>query len=574
MPSPRSHPPASLRRAGARVPAVLLLLLVALSGCGRDSGPADGELSAVLPPEPGINVLVVSFDALRSDRLGVYGYPRPTSPHIDELVRDSVVFEHAWSAAQATPTSFAAMFTGRWPSHVFHGWRLEPGPTLASTFADAGYRTAFLATNVQLVASRHFGQGFDDFEILTAGPSSDADHDGIADDERLLERAQRWLTEEASPPFLLWVHFLSPHSPYTVREGSAHLYRAAPDGHFATTTGHTFEAGSEADLERLSDLYDGEVYFADGLLARLLDTLRESGHAGDTVLALTADHGEELMEHGGLQHSTVFGEVIRVPLILHHPRGGALRSELPASGVDLLPTLAAIAGLEAPAGIDGVSLLGPVPAERLRLSLAMTHKTDNWVAVGRGEEKLILDCRRGSAMLFDVAADPAERNDRLVERRRSYRALEAAAAAELGGEPCGELVAAIRGVAAGSGVDAETRERLRALGYLRGGDGEPPEAPGEGDQLWAEPEPILVCDGLMLGETVLLWNLPARAGSFELRVDAPDGRLMAQVGPSGALPTGRWVRDGMRFFVVAPGDGRTLASTVVRVTAEGCPGSS
>jgi arylsulfatase len=536
-------------------------------GCARYRVADGGDgLRSALPTAPGINILVVSFDALRADRLSVHGYPRPTSPHIDQLAREAVVFEHAWSAAQSTPTSFAGMFTGRWPSRVFRGWQLEPVPTIASAFAAGGYHTAFLSTNVQLVASRHFGQGFYDYEILTADPVSDSDSDNIADDEYLLSRARRWLRKEARPPFLLWVHFLSPHSPYAVQEGSDHFYRSA-GGRFATTTGHSFTVESEAELERVRDLYDGEVFFADGLFAGLLEALREGGHDEDTLVALTSDHGEELMDHGGLQHGKVFEEVIRVPLILRHPRGRALRSDLPASGVDLFPTLAGIAGLEVPEGLDGVSLLEPVAPDRLRLALAMTHRTDNYVGIGSGDEKLILDCRRGSAMLFDLAADPAERIDRLEERRRSYAELEAAAAEELGGDPCAQLAAAIAGVPAASALDAETQARLLSIGYLGGGA----DGTDGGDLLWAEPHPIRVCDGLMLGQTVLHWSLHGYDG-YELRVDDPSGGLLGKVGPKGALPTGRWVRDGMTFFAVGARDGRVLATTAVAVTADGCPG--
>lgn len=590
-------PAPPFRRCGSarfRWPAALLLL--ALAGCARDperaTAPGEG-LRDVLPPSPGVNVLVVSFDALRADRLGTYGYPRPTSPHIDDFARDAVVIEHAWSAAQSTPTSFASMFTGRWPSQVFRGWRLDPAPTLATVFANAGYQTAFLATNVQLVASRRFGQGFYDYEILTAGPSSDRDGDNIADDLYLLARARHWLFEEARPPFLLWVHFLSPHSPYTVREGSEHLYRSPGGERFAATTGHTFDVDSEEDLERVRDLYDGEVHFADGLFASLLDALDRSGREGDTLVALTADHGEELLEHGGLQHSTVFEEVIRVPLILRHPRGGSGRSDLPASGVDLLPTLAEIAGLEAPEGIDGLSLLDPMPADRIRLSLAMTHRTDHYIGVGRGDEKLVLDCAQGNAALYDLASDPGEKSDRLAERRRSYRQLESAAREELGGDPCAVVAAAIEGVPPTAGIDAETAARLRSLGYLGGGadggggatgggGGVDAGAPATGDlagaeppagdpRIWADPDPIRVCDGLKLGETVLHWSLSGHDW-FEIRAGKPDGALIAQVGPTGTLPVGRWVRDGMVFFAVDP-EGRTLAATVVSLTTEGCPGS-
>ena len=468
-----------------RIAAALgLAAAAAAAGCPAPAPTASPGLGEALPPAPGINVLVVSFDALRADRLGVYGYPRPTSPGLDAFARGAVVFDRVWAAGQATPTSFAAAFTGRWPAHVFRGWRLEPVPTLAGTFAAAGYDTAFFSASPQLVPERGFDRGFGRYEILAA-PAGDADAeaDGDADDEQVLRRASRWLAEEARAPFLLWVHFLSPHAPYDHRAGSAHLYRAPAAGRFERTTGPAFEVRSAAELARVADLYDGEVLHADRLFGRLQQvSAAAAGHAGEILVAVTADHGEELMDHGGLQHVKVFEEVIRIPLIVRHPRGaGGRRSDLPASNVDLLPTLAEIAGLEPPAGIDGVSLLAPPVPDRLRLALAMTHPTEHYLAAARGSEKAIVDCRRGSGTLYDLAADPREERDLLGERRRSYRRLVAAAALALDAEPCRLMRDAIGGVPAASGLDDETAGRLRALGYLGGGTGEAPD-PGGGER--------------------------------------------------------------------------------------------
>jgi arylsulfatase len=330
----------------------------------HSEGPAAGDgLAAALPPTAGINVLIVSFDALRPDHLGIYGYQRPTSPHIDAFAAESVVFDRASSAAGSTPTSFAAAFTGRLPPRVFRGWELAEAPTLASVFAAAGFETAFFANNVQLVAERGFDRGFGHYRILV-GEEAGEGGGGIADDEQVLAEAQAWLRERTRTPFLAWVHFLSPHSPYSHRPMAEHFYRTPAEGRFAISTGHTFAVDSSAELERVVDLYDGQVFFGDHLFESLLDTVREAGLLDRTLIVLTSDHGEELMEHGGLQHRTVFEEVLRIPLIIRHPgvRRGR-RSDAPVSNLDLLPTLAAIAGLEVPGPTDGVSLLDPIDLE-------------------------------------------------------------------------------------------------------------------------------------------------------------------------------------------------------------------
>ncbi|MEM7482305.1 MAG: sulfatase [Acidobacteriota bacterium] len=522
---------------------------------------------------PGTNVLVVTFDALRADRLGAYGYERPTSPRIDDFAHEAVVFERAWSTAQATPTSFAAAFTGRWPSRVFQGWELVPDvPTVAQTFAAAGYQTRFVSAQVQLVPVRGFGRGFERYEIMLRTPENDADNDNVVDDEAVLERFVNWLRKEARPPFFAWIHFMAPHSPYRVRPQSAHLYRAGYTGRFATTTGHTFSIETDDELERVRDLYDGQVLFADRTFGRLLDTVEEQGLAGSTVVVLSTDHGEELMDHGGVQHSTVFEEVIRIPLMIRHPTTRrAQRSHLPVSNVDLFPTLVEMAGLEPPAGLDGDSLLGPLDENRLRLAIAMTHRTDHFVAAARGNEKVIVDCRQATGALYDLAADPGEHDNLVDRRRRRYHELIGEVTERLGSSPCRAVKQAIGGRAEDAGLDEETREGLIALGYLGGGNrAASPRESGEG--LWAEPDPILACEGLMIGRTLLSWRFKDATGPLEIRVGAPDGNLLGSVPTVGSIATGSWVTDGMEFFVVSPSLGEVLASRSVAVTMEGCPG--
>ncbi|HER19522.1 MAG TPA: methyltransferase domain-containing protein, partial [Chromatiales bacterium] len=192
--------------------AVTCLLL--LSGCG-DGGNPDAQspaeprpntLAEYLPIEPGYNVVVISFDALRADALGTYGYDRPTSPNIDAFAEESLVFERASVAGQATPSSFASAFTGELPFRVFRGWKLAHVPTMAAAFKDAGYTTAGIMNNVQLMTERHFDQGFDHYDMLD-----------IPNDREVIERTKQWFEGRPDKPFLLWTHFISPHTPYTYR---------------------------------------------------------------------------------------------------------------------------------------------------------------------------------------------------------------------------------------------------------------------------------------------------------------------------------------------------------------------
>jgi arylsulfatase len=547
------------------------LVLVASSGAALASCEAAAEtavsrgLSDTLPVTPGLNVLVVSFDALRADHLGLYGYGRRTSPHIDAFGRSAVVFSDSWAASSATPTSFAGIFTARLPPQVFQDWKLLDHPTLAGHFAARGYDTAMVTSNVQLVAARGFDRGFRHYDVATRGSA------GIADDEELLRRAAAWL-RASGRPFFLWVHFLSPHAPYDVREGSAHLYRAGTSLRFAATSGALFAAADDAERARLVDLYDGEVFFADRLFGKTLATLAELGVESETLVVLTSDHGEAIGEHGNMQHQGVHAEVLRIPLVVRHPRGpaGGRRVALPVSHLDLAPTLAAIAGLPPFPSAHGASLLEPIDPRRPRIAVAMSDPANQSLAISRGTEKLIVSCREKRRQLFELGADPGETRDLAAERRRQSGVLAAELRARVGGDPCRVVAEAYAGLGPGQGLTAEQVRQLEALGYLGGA---PPSATakrrGAVDRLWASPNPILGCRAAGVGATTLHWRIGSPAAAVEIRV-LPQGKVFARGGRTGSATTGPWVHDGMRFVAIDTASGDVLATLEARLAGERC----
>ena len=231
-------------------PGLLLLCLLCCSplSCSR-SAPEEFELDvslvqlrSALPVDPTLNVIVVSFDALRADALGTYGYSRGTSPIIDEFAEESVVFESAYTAAPVSPTSFAAAFTGMLPWRVFRGWSLGYGETLALQFSRAGYATGAFINNVHLSPERHFDTGFDTYDFHENDP-----------DEDILENALSWLGEHTDERLFAWVHFLSPHAPYDYRDFAAHLYDGSYEGEFSKTTRGLFDADAPEELLAVLD---------------------------------------------------------------------------------------------------------------------------------------------------------------------------------------------------------------------------------------------------------------------------------------------------------------------------------
>lgn len=533
------------------------LLAIACTG-GPDADPAVHEY---LQRETGENFVVFSFDALRADHLGAYGYARRTSPNIDAFANRALVFDRAWSAAQATPTSFASAFTGRYPSRVFRKWQLASVSTLAGTLSGLGYSTAFYSNSVQLVPERGFDRGFSEYRIVVD------ENGGLVDDAVVLDAALRWLRTVTSP-FFVWVHILSPHAPYVARPEASHLYDTAYEGRFESTTGFEFTATSPVEDARIVDLYDAGIFYGDSLFGRFLSSLEKQELADSTWVIVTADHGEELMGHGRMQHEQVFDEVLHIPLIVRRPRSSQpRRSDAPVSNLDLLPTLAELAGGAFDDQIDGRSWLRPLNPRRVRMAMAMTAAADDQIAVLQGSRKAILRCADGWKALFDLTEDPHESRNLLPALRANFDAMLVRATGVLEAPPCRAMSDARHGVAPETALSPETVRGLEALGYLG-----PTNSMSEtGDRIWLEPNPVRTCNELSDGPVEVHWDASRESPhALEIRVENPDGPLLAIVGVEGAVLTGPWVRDGMKFYLVDPPTGRTLASTTAVLPTGRC----
>ncbi len=453
--------------------AVLAAFGAALPGCRRADRPPASGIAAALPVTPGMNVIVLSFDALRARALGIYGNTRQTSPRIDELARGALVFDRAYTVAPSTPTSFAAAFSGCLPHRVFKYWRFEPPTTLAAVFAAAGYRTAAFLHNPQL--TRGFNPGFEDYAVIPP------DHT----DETALERAVAWLDMHRRERFFVWIHLLTPHAPYRRRDDAVHLYDAGYDGPFRELAPPNAVTIDPADMQRIRTLYDGEVLHADRLFATLSDALRDLDLLDGTLLVLTTDHGEELGEHGWFGHGRLWNEHLHIPLIIRHPQvAEGSRSSQFASNMDLAPTLAAVAGLEWPPGCEGVSLLDPAQPRSTAVSLALTNRNRTGASLRRDDLHLILTCERSpeagttsTRQLYDLGTDPEERRDLAVERDELRRTLEAELWSTLGVADCDGLDLGLN-FPQRDEIPAATKAALRALGYVDGGaDANPSGAP-------------------------------------------------------------------------------------------------
>jgi arylsulfatase A-like enzyme len=447
------------------------------------------------------NVVLIVVDTLRLDHLGCYGYGRPTTPNIDALAHAGVLFENPVSQAPWTGASVGSLLTGLQPS--VHGldagarWDAEEGahglpfvvqrtlhpsvPTLAQVLREHGYRTAGFVSNVYLNAGFGFDRGFDVFEDDHADYSRDVLSRKRRGDETN-RRVVRWLETGPPEPFFLLVHYNDPHWPYDPLPPHGAEWIAGYRGSLAPgDTGALAERegspvtdlGPEA-LAYVLGLYDGEVQFADANVGALLQRLRALNLRRPLLTVLTADHGEEFLDHGGMSHGyTLYDEQLRVPLIIHFPgRLSARRVGPQVRLIDVMPTVLDLTGVgHAVAPVQGASLVPLVDGTGGRgpgdaLSEAPLRGTLRSIRTAAGW-KLVDDARRERRELFDLARDPAERADlaarvppaadalaRRIERAVGANAEERAARG-LDRTPPNQVV-----------VDETLRQHLEALGYV------------------------------------------------------------------------------------------------------------
>jgi arylsulfatase A-like enzyme len=374
----------------------------------------------LLRPEPARpNLLVIGIDTLRADRLGCYGYPRPTSPNIDALAKDAVLFEQAISQAPWTLPAFASMFTGLLPStHGAgrgKGWtcdRMRPGhDTLAVLLRQAGWRTASYVTNGWVSSGAGMTEGIDP-----------ADTYAWLESDKTQAAAMKWIREHRDERFFMFLHAVDPHAPYEpsekdrtavgVRVDEATIRRIAD----TTANKRPLAELSPSDRAAVSDLYDAEVHQVDRRLGELFAMLKELDLFDRTIIVVVSDHGEELLDHGRLGHGhTLFDELLHVPLIVRFP-GGRWAGRVPAQvrTMDLFPTLLQALDLPVPDGLDAQSLLpvvrnepeAPLPAVAPAEFLWEGHEVK---AVRRPTAKVLLTPATGELRWYDLAKDPKER---------------------------------------------------------------------------------------------------------------------------------------------------------------------
>jgi arylsulfatase A-like enzyme len=391
---------------------------------GRAPSEPAGSTSARQTPRP--NVLLYVVDTLRADHLGCYGYAADTSPHIDALAAESVVFTQAIAQASWTTPATASIMTGRDPTG--HGvTRLGQGirsdvPTLAEVLRGEGYRTGGFVTSANVMGELGFGRGFEEYRYF---PERNTRPSMQLPADELHAHVLPWLHRRDDRPFFLYVHATDPHAPYLAPARLRERFHA-PDGGSPPEEAAALlpllrkdpSQRTPDNLARLVSLYDAEIAFVDENFGSLVRELTRLGLWDRTLVVLVADHGEELHDHGGFEHGhALYEEQTRIPLIARLPggRGGGRRLSSLARQVDIAPTILAQLGVSPPAGMHGRSL--PLDGEGgWPVREAFTQTTLGGVersAVVTGAWKVISGAARDPVgfEVYDLRTDPEERDD-------------------------------------------------------------------------------------------------------------------------------------------------------------------
>jgi len=445
------------------IPILCFLSILSPSGCGRKRA-------------PGLtNIVLVTIDTLRPDHCSAYGYHRPTTPFLERLAAEGVLFTRAYSTSSWTVPAMASLFTSLHPrSHgVVRGFvedaesRIvnqsileESHLTLPEVLREAGYRTFAVSTNAHCTPETGFGQGFDHFRSLWFQAADKANSE------------IRELREEisVSEPFFLWIHYFDPHAPYRARSPWIEDFAAREDlaREWESLSSGQIELRREevvsdpAVIESLVDLYDSEIAYCDRAMEKIFSEL---SLLENTLVVVTSDHGESFLERNLLHHGTsLYEEQIKIPLVIRLPEGARRhRVETPVNIIDLFPTIVDLAGLDLPSGLQGRSLRREIEGEPSAGEVTITDLEKKKIlrSVSEGGWKLISE--RNSEKppeLYNLEEDPGETRDLAVENIVERKRLEALEREWEDATPASFAPRRRRG------LNRDQTEKLRALGYL------------------------------------------------------------------------------------------------------------
>ncbi len=409
------------------------------------------------PPRP--NILIITVDTLRADRVGCYGYAAGLTPNVDALAKDGVVFERAVAQVPLTWPSHAAIFTGTYPFHNgvqdFTGQPLSDRfRTLAESLKDHGYATGAVVSSFVLDRSWGLARGFESYDDAFAGQEFLLKNLGLVERraEESVNHAVGWLEAHPKQPFFLWLHLYDPHSPYNPPEPFRSQYAKQP--------------------------YEGEIAYADSQLGRLFAWLKQAPNSlyDNTLIVFLSDHGESLGEHGEREHGFfVYDSTVRVPVILKPPKSASLAAQRVADAIETIqvgPTVLELVGVQDPIqkqfqAASLVPLVNGKPHGPVRPAYSETFYPANsfgWSPLRSVQTARYHYIEAPEQELYEHQADPSENNNLIAKNADIATSLHAQLNQLLANYAASAT--APGGVASGTSASPDVLEKLRSLGYV------------------------------------------------------------------------------------------------------------
>lgn len=463
-------------------------------------------------PKP--NVFFVVMDDVRHDHLSCYGYPRKTTPNIDKIAEEGVLFENAFSTSPWSPPSHASMFTGLYPSgHGVLGENLYLGkeiPTIPEIFSSRGYQTLGISRNIFVSPQLGFHCGFDKFvdELpieLRLKRFWDWIIFGLETDTRALmyrwiyhaiifQEIKKWisLSRKKNKPFFIFINYLDAHLPHQppqpFRERFGKVCNHQIDlkkieDCFNKRFGHPYNAKevrmTKVEWDFVKSRYDAEIAYIDFFLGKVFDHLKKYELFNNTFILVTSDHGENFGDHQLAGHSfCLYDTLLHIPLIINYPKYTSLRKRISSivSTVDIFPTLKGILNIKRKDDIDGKNLIpfeerlyhkyilaeyGP-PINTIKSMRRLCPNSNSAIynkslKCIRSDNFKYIIASNGKEELYNLEKDPGESKNIINEMRKKAEELSSKLSEELRSPPIGRRVVAF---------DDEQKKRLQALGYL------------------------------------------------------------------------------------------------------------
>lgn len=390
------------------------------------------------------NIILVTIDTLRADHLSCYGYKQITTPAIDALSREGVLFEKSVSQEPQTNPSHWSILTSKYPTahgSLINGHTVNKNDfNLAELLLKKGYRTAAFVSSYVLDSSFGFDAGFqeydDEFHILRGisklGSFKVFEKIGLFDKNNSFERRGdqtnkrvfHWLEQKSRSPFFLWVHYFDPHAPYNPPAPYHSKFDPAYQGRFKED--FNFDSlskkmsYSEGEITHIKALYDGEINFIDAQIHNILNKLRELNLYDNSIIVLTSDHGEDLMENGSFGHGdALFDTSIKVPLIIKFDKSefSNRRVKDQVQSIDIMPTLLERLNQKAPKELQGNSLLSLIherEKNKPKDGFSETHTpvaSKTKYSIRNEKWKLIVTQEENIRELYDLEKDPWEQEN-------------------------------------------------------------------------------------------------------------------------------------------------------------------